>query len=135
VKAALDVAEEELDRCLNILMAPDKRRPADILSLQPLLLKALTDAEGLYREIVQERKRLISRKSSYAAAWFRNRMSKLDHYAKCMKIVLGAARAIGDGFAWIFLQKRGRSYRAAPEISASANASAGSWRSRRACVS
>lgn len=102
IRNALDAAETNLERCWSLLATKKRENAADILQFQPLLLRTLADAEIVYRKVVQEQKALISRKEKLTSSWFIQRMAKLDQYAKCINIVLGIGRALGDGFAWIF---------------------------------
>jgi hypothetical protein len=102
IKTALDKAEAGLERCWSIFHGKGERSPGDVLSLQSSLLKILFDAEGLYREIAQERERLIAKKLHLSPAWFKRRQAQLERYAKSIKIILGIGRALGDGFAWMF---------------------------------
>src|SRR5437868_3857563 len=102
INSVIDKAESKLESCLSILDPAHPNKGLEILSFQPRLLSCLVEAEAVYREIMQERRKLIDRKAHLSAAWFRRRMAKLDQYRKFLKIILGTGRTIGDGFAWIF---------------------------------
>ena len=102
INSVIDKAERNLESCFSILDPAHPNKGAEILSFQPRLLSCLAEAEAVYREIMQERRALIDRKAGLSAAWFRRRMAKLDQYRKCLKMIFGAGRTIGDGFAWIF---------------------------------
>src|SRR5689334_3823903 len=97
INSIIDKAESNLESCLSILDPAHVADGAEILSFQPRLLRSLLEAEKVYREITQECKALVDRKFEFSEVWFRRRMAKLDQYKKCLKIVLGAGRAIGDG--------------------------------------
>jgi hypothetical protein len=101
IAAKVDAAEANLERCWSLLDY-DKGVDADLLLLQPLLVQTLHSAETVYREIANEQKTLVSKKPQLSGAWFKRRMATLDHYSKCIKIILGIGRMIGDAFAWIF---------------------------------
>lgn len=102
MKDTLDQAEAGLEKCWSIFHGKGERKPADVLSLQTSLLKILVQAESVYREISQERNRLIRIKHRLNVSWFKRRQAQLEHYGKSIRIVLGIGRTLGDGFAWMF---------------------------------
>jgi hypothetical protein len=102
IKKIFDKSEEALSRAWSIIHGQSNQDAESILSLQPLLVEILTEIEAAYRQIVQSERDLIRRKKQLNAEWFKRRMQRLARYRKAIMSLLGTARSIGDGFAWIF---------------------------------
>lgn len=108
IRAAIDDAEPVLLACFDTLarMAHPGGRTGelDILGFQPRLLEAISGLERAYRAVRAEEKRLIGRKHAIDAKWFRRRMASLAKYRSALIEIVSIARAIGDGFAWLFYE-------------------------------
>jgi len=110
LRAVVDGVEGDLRWCWKVLLAMKGRSKdesitgAAFVEYQRRLLTAIQAVERAYRDVKQEEKRLIDRKSTYSRAWFVNRMKQLSVYGRFLKDILGIARALGDGFAWPFYE-------------------------------
>lgn len=95
------------EKCWSYLSAIKSRKinTDNIVNFQPTLASALFDLSALYRNIAQEKKKLINRKHSYTPSWFSTRMASLSSYQEAINQAIGIGKGIGDGFAWFFYQK------------------------------
>jgi hypothetical protein len=107
VAASIDHAGEKIGWCWTVLDNLTRGRGrekigADVLLFQSKLIDALWALDDRYRSIVQEKSRLVKRKSEYDSAFFARRMQQLDGYLKAVKGAIGTAKSVGDAFAWLF---------------------------------
>jgi hypothetical protein len=108
IRITIDNAEPVLLACFDTLAQMTRPRAReselDIFGFQPRLLKAISGLERAYRAVRSEEKGLVGRKKSLDAKWFRRRMAALARYRHALMEILSIARAIGDGFAWLFYE-------------------------------
>ena len=107
VATSIDDAGEKLDWCWTALQnlkggKTSENIGADVLSFQSKLIEALWGLDDRYRSIIQEKARLVKRKSEYNSSFFARRMGQLDVYLKAVKGAIGNAKSVGDAFAWLF---------------------------------
>jgi hypothetical protein len=82
-----------------------------LIKCQSRLIKALLVLDEQYCLILREQKRLVTNKSRYSQKWFTKEMCRLSRFAKIITSEIGKARALGDGYAWIFYRKDTRHHR------------------------
>jgi len=103
---AIDRAGADIEWCWNVLasLGKEKSKEAslDIISFQKKLIGALWILDDIYRETHAERRRLIGKKRELNASWFKKRMASLASYQEGIRHAISIAKAVGDGFAWIF---------------------------------
>lgn len=82
----------------------DGKPTESFLDFQYQLSEILFRLDGTYHLISQEKKGLISKKSSINQAWFKNRMMVLSHYQDSLERGISIGKCLGDSFAWFFYQ-------------------------------
>ncbi len=108
IEGALDEAEQSFKDCWLKLLTI--RRCVDIkaevfvavITFQPTLGNTLYFLEMLYKEVCEEERDLISRKSGLNQKWFGYRLHILSGYRKLITKAMDVGKVMGDSFAWIF---------------------------------
>lgn len=108
VKRNIDAAEEILNKCFSMLM--EIKHASDtlgdtIMNFQPLLADCLYDMMGFYQELQAEKDFIISQKSKWEKALFKDAITTNAKYLKVVKEVITIGKTLGDAFSWIFYSK------------------------------
>ncbi len=78
LRSTIAAAEKLIESCWSGLVSLKEAKPTTEFTLfQAHLADALMMLERARRQIIQDQKRLVERKSRYRAAWFRATMARL----------------------------------------------------------
>lgn len=110
IKKAINNSESAYEQCWTYLTQIKERKFNSedrdcLLEFQPILANALNKLSKLYREIHQEKNKLIQRKTRLSEAWFTSRMKKLSDYQEQINSAISVGKSLGDAYAWFFYQK------------------------------
>lgn len=105
VKQNIDIAEEALNKCFNMLM--DIKHSSDslgdaLMNFQPLLADCLYKLMVFYQELQTEKDYIVSQKSSWEQPVFKDAITQNAKYIKAVKEVITIGKSLGDSFAWFF---------------------------------
>ncbi len=75
-----------------------------ILNFQPTLGFALLELSKMYRELHQEKYKIIAKKGTLSPDWFRHRLALIGRYQEHLKTTISIGKCLGDSFAWFFYQ-------------------------------
>ena len=108
--AVIDSVEVDFLSCLKTVLALEGRTSIadvgqNVVDFQPKLFDAIARLDRKYRAIIQEEKRLVSRKKHLNRSWFKRRMRDLANYRKALREAILVGKSIGDGFAWFFYER------------------------------
>ena len=108
VKSIVDQAEETLNKCFNMLM--DIKHASDtlgdaIMNFQPLLADCLYDLMGFYQKLQAEKDFIITQKSVWEQALFKEAITANAKHLKAVKEVITIGKTLGDAFSWFFYSK------------------------------
>ena len=108
VKEKIDTAEETLHKCFSMLM--DIKNATDalgdaIMDFQPLLSDCLYELMGFYQKLQAEKDYIISQKSTWDQATFKNSITTNAKYLKVVKEIITIGKTLGDAFSWFFYSK------------------------------
>jgi hypothetical protein len=108
VKRNIDAAEETLNKCFGMLM--DIKHASDtlgdaVINFQPLLAGCLYDMMGFYQKLQAEKDFIISQKSTWEQALFKDAITTNAKYLKVVKEVITIGKTLGDAFSWFFYSK------------------------------
>ena len=108
VKRNIDAAEETLNKCFGMLM--DIKHASDtlgdaVMNFQPLLADCLYDMMGFYQKLQTEKDFIISQKSEWEQALFKDAITTNAKYLKVVKEVITIGKTLGDAFSWFFYSK------------------------------
>jgi len=107
----IDKAEKDFLRCWRDLRAlcsktsSSDRKFKILTSFQADLTLAIRRVDKTYRQIKDEKRSLVRRKSFLSAKWFRHRMALLSAHEESLKVVIDIGKVLGDSFAWMFYRK------------------------------
>lgn len=111
VSNLIDQVELKYSRCFDILAgfrdSSVSLLDTDLLEFQPVLASALFEIDVLYRQIRQEEKKVISRKSQLSPKWFRQRLKNIKEFREMLKGTIKIGKALGDSFVWAFYSNDG----------------------------
>src|SRR5689334_8478882 len=107
MRAFLDDIEEDFLACWEGLTGMREPLPAEgwaknFLEFQSTLAGALFALDTAYRDLHQEKQKLIRRKKTLQRPWFVRRMKTIRRYQKALTEMSSIGRSLGDSFAWFF---------------------------------
>jgi len=108
VKAKIDIAEVTLYKCFDMLL--DMKHARDrlgdsLMNFQITLAECLYDLMQFYHELQNEKKDLISKKSSIDKGVFSSAMKTNADFIEVVKNTIKIGKTMGDAFAWFFYHK------------------------------
>ena len=107
IKNLIDITAYKYQKCWEVLCLLKHYKLSDesgqkILEFQTVLGLTLLNLEQKYREIHQEKLKIIHRKSQLSASWFSKRLKVLSDYQKAIMQVIAIGKSMGDAYAWYF---------------------------------
>ena len=108
VNTIIDTAEETLNKCFNMLM--DIKHASNalgdaLMNFQPSLSDCLYEMMGVYQELQAEKNFIISQKSMWEPAVFKDAITTNAKHLKVIKETITIGKTLGDAFAWFFYSK------------------------------
>ncbi len=104
VVRCLDIADEKLESIWRTLKV-EKSDGRILITCQNAIIEVLWVLDAQYQSIKKEQRRLIENKRRYSERWFAKEMKRLSDLGKIIAGEIGKARALGDGYAWIFYKE------------------------------